>query len=287
MPNVTPKRIRATFSEIWRYLISNIDPTKENFLSTIYDQCKITTNSKKDILRFIDSLLYQLQKELEIGIKNSRKSVTVRFLLDVLSNQKSKILFVDYLDADKKIPELKTFVQKLEDIISEHTNDTDFFQKNKNLSTEVKPGEIFFTNQTNIEAIDNEKNKKVDLKYESVNIKSNKLAKNKNVSPRANLFAAEIYIRDILKDESKYSKLMTSPGDMKQFIRTKVNKDYQDGKYGNSSYKEIILSANRHRMGPLKTQLRQIIDNPKEFLVAGISEKANKILKSIEDDFPN
>jgi hypothetical protein len=162
MTNVTPKRIRATFSEIWRYLISNIDPTKENLMSTIYDQCKITTNSKKDILRFIDSLLYHLQKEVEIGIKNSKKSVTVRFLLEVLSNQKSKIFFVDFLAADKKNPELTTFVQKLEDIVSEHL---DVFQKNINLSTEIKPDEISPSNPTNAEAIDNGnyvKNKKID-----------------------------------------------------------------------------------------------------------------------------
>lgn len=259
------KKIIATSTEIWTNLKFHANPTKENYLSTVYDIFQIDANSKKNIYLFFKSELGVLKSRVE-GIKNSKERLTTHFFIEVMTNENCKKSFTKYLISDKKNSDLTGIVKQLEDILEKQNSDD---VEEVNLDTKIlRESEVKNNMEKESLSRDSKGNKSTGFD------ESNNIERINKVNQRAYLIAGEIYLRDILNNENRYKDLIRNNG-FDNFILTNISDHYNKaGKHKRGSYREIVSAGIPKELGALKAPLNQIIENPQEFINKDLLEKS-------------
>ena len=283
----------STFYGIANKLLYVNFPSKENFLRYRYDHCEIETqNNKVDVEIYMDRLFRELKDEISKKINPDKDDQIKNYFVRALSNAKCREIIRDYFENKTKNTDYKMIVKELDNIMLQEevqslVPSSDSGQiKNEQTS---KPIKAFLIGKSDADQLTRKSESEENLQMQPTSPKL-KEENHRTIDERTYQIAFEILRSYIENDPKSYEENSSSKQRLKIQINNKISKDYEGNNWMSGfSIKRIIdqqkKSEKRNKIGQIRRQLKQIIDNPNSFSNSEIPKKAKKILEEVYTSF--
>lgn len=286
----------STFYGIANKLLYDNFPSKENFLRYRYDHCEIETqNNKVDVEIYIDRLFRELADEISKKINPGKDDQIKNYFVRALSNAKCREIIKNYFENKAKNTDDKMIVKVLDNIllhgevqILDPSSDSGQIRNGQS----SKPIQASLIGKSDADQLtrENEREENLQMQPTSPTLKE---GNHRTIDERTYQIAFEILRSYIENDPKSYEENSSSKQRLKIQINNKISKDYEGNNWmSGCSIKRIIdqqkKSEKWNKIGQIRRQLKQIIDNPNSFSNPEIAKKAKKILEEIYTSFyPN
>lgn len=275
MKNWLSQKIQKSW--VVQNFIYDLNPTPENFIRSKWLHYHFCKNGQTFITPaiYLDNLAKDIEHE-SLKFKSANKKSLICLLVKKIleSNEKKNELIALFEKHEISNGDIQAVLNQAG--IADTKNHV---EKEKQLPQPLDEIKTDIINSYKEEEIDDKKNIEVSDSKEKQKEENENIAK-PTIHMRTYFIATHLLL-ELQNDEAKYISFTYNAKEFKDFIianfKAETISEQRLGGFKNFSYKEA-LKGNQGKIGQMKPQFKQIVENPELFGKA-VSEKANKIIK--------